>query len=70
MNVTETVPIIPPNVAAALRDVLANLAGGIRDPDAARAACARMDRIREENRQLFGEQSAAVALIRQGREGT
>jgi hypothetical protein len=28
-----------------------------------------MDRLREENRKLFGEQNIAVELIRQTREG-
>ena len=37
---------------------------GIRDPEKARQALERMNRIREENRQLFGEQNIAVELIR------
>jgi hypothetical protein len=32
-----------------------------------RAACERMDRLREENRRLFGEQNIAVELVRQTR---
>ena len=33
-----------------------------------KAARAHMDRIREENRKLFGEQNSAVEFIRQGRD--
>ena len=68
MNITEPTPGIPPDLAAELREVLDNLAGGIRDPEAARKARERMDRIREENRRLFGEQCIAVELIRQTRD--
>jgi hypothetical protein len=32
-----------------------------------KAACERMDRMREENRNLFGEQNIAVDLIRETR---
>jgi hypothetical protein len=67
MNGTEPA-VIPPDVAAELRHVLADFTGGIRDPEAARLAREEMDRIREENRRLFGEQDAAVELIRQGRD--
>jgi hypothetical protein len=34
------------------------------------ATCERMDRLREENRRLFGEQNLAVELIRQTRDET
>jgi hypothetical protein len=68
MSVTELAPGIPPALAAELREVLDNLGGGIRDPEAAKKARERMDRIREENRRLFGEQDSAVALIRQARD--
>ena len=40
---------------------------GIRRPDKMKAACERMDRMREENRKLFGEQNSAVDLIRETR---
>lgn len=69
MNTTETTTgIIPDDVKAALQEALNNLAGGIRDPEKARQACERMDRLREENRKLFGEQNIAVELIRQTRD--
>ncbi len=68
MNVAETPSGLPSTPAAELRDVLDHVAGGIRDPEAARTARERMDRIREENRRLFGEQDVAVELIRRGRD--
>jgi hypothetical protein len=69
MNATEAVPDIPPDVAAELRETLDDLMKGIRRPEKIRAACDRMDRLREENRQLFGEQNVAVELVRQTRDG-
>ena len=68
MNTTDMTTSIPPDIAAKLQDALGNLAGGIRDPEAARQARERMNRIREENRRLFGEQNIAVELIRQTRD--
>ena len=68
MNTTETTSVIPPELAAELRETLDNLSKGVRDPEKARLARERMDRIREENRRLFGEQNIAVELIRQTRD--
>jgi hypothetical protein len=68
MNAADTSPGLPHAPAAELRDVLHHVAGGIRDPEAAKQARERMDRIREENRRLFGEQDLAVDLIRRGRD--
>jgi uncharacterized protein with von Willebrand factor type A (vWA) domain len=68
MNPTENAVTIPADLKADLRDALDNLARGIRDPAAAKRACEEMDRLREENRQLFGEQNVAVEIIRQMRD--
>jgi hypothetical protein len=69
MNMTETTfGIIPDDVKAELQEALDNLAKGIRDPEKARRARQRMNRIREENRRLFGEQNIAIELIRQTRD--
>ncbi|MGH7224921.1 MAG: hypothetical protein ACRELF_16990 [Gemmataceae bacterium] len=68
MNTTETIPGIPEEVKAQLRETLDDLVKGIRRPDKIKAACERMDRMREENRKLFGEQNIAVELIRQTRD--
>jgi hypothetical protein len=68
MNTTETTPGIPPDLAAEFREALDDLASGIRRPEKMQAACQRMDRLREENRQLFGEQNLAVDLVRKTRD--
>jgi hypothetical protein len=59
---------IAPDLAAEFQEAVDDLAKGIRRPDIMQAACERMDRLREENRQLFGEQNIAVELIRQTRD--
>jgi hypothetical protein len=68
MNTTETTTAIPEDVKAQLQQTLADLVTGIRRPDKMKAACERMDRMREENRRLFGEQNLAVDLIRETRD--
>ena len=68
MNTNDTNIGIPPELAAEFREALDDLAKGIRRPEKMQAACDRMDRRREENRQLFGEQNVAVALVRQARD--
>jgi hypothetical protein len=70
MNATETTPGIPPDLAAEFQEALDDLAKGIRRPEKMQAACERMDRLREENRQLYGEQDIAVQLVRQARDET
>jgi hypothetical protein len=68
LNTTETTAGIPPDLAAEFQEALDDLAKGIRRPEKMQAACERMDRLREENRQLFGEQNIAVELVRQARD--
>jgi hypothetical protein len=68
MNKTETAVSTPPDFAAEFQEALDDLAKGIRRPEKMQAACERMDRLREENRRLFGEQNIAVELIRQARD--
>ena len=68
MNTTEKIAGIPEEVKAQLRQTLDDLVKGIRRPDKMKAACERMDRMREENRKLFGEQHIAVDLIREARD--
>ena len=67
MNETEKAAGIPEDVKAQLQQTLDDLVKGIRRPDKMKAACERMDRMREENRRLFGEQNIAVELIRETR---
>jgi hypothetical protein len=59
---------LPKDVAADLRRAADCAVRGIRDPEAMRRACADMDRIREENRRLFGEQDIGVQIIREMRD--
>ena len=68
MNRTETTPGIPEDLKAQLRQTLDDLDKGIRRPDKMKAACERMDRMREENRKLFGEQNIVADLIRETRD--
>lgn len=68
MNTTKPIAGIPPNFAAEFQEAVDDLAKGIRRPEKMQAACERMDRLREENRLLFGEQNIAVKLIRQTRD--
>jgi hypothetical protein len=58
----------PPEFVAEFKEAVDDLATGIRRPEKMKAACDRMDRIREENRKLFGEQDIAVDLIRETRD--
>ena len=69
MSTNETTNgIIPDDLKALLQELLANPHGGICDPERARKACEHMDKIREENRRLFGETNIAVEVIRQTRD--
>ena len=67
MNTVEQ-NVIAPELMAELQLAADRAAKGIRDPEAARLACERMDRRREENRRKFGEQDVAVQIIRELRD--
>jgi succinate dehydrogenase/fumarate reductase flavoprotein subunit len=68
MNTAASTPLIPDDIQAQLQETLDDLVKGIRNPDKMKAACERMDRMREENRKLFGEHGIAVDLIRETRD--
>jgi hypothetical protein len=68
MKITETIAAIPEQIKTQLQETLDDLVKGIRRPDKMKAACERMDRMREENRKRFGEQNIAVDLIRESRD--
>jgi hypothetical protein len=68
MSASEITTGIPPDLAAEFREAVDDIAKGIRRPEKMQAACERMDRLREENRQLFGEQNVAVELVRKSRD--
>ncbi|HYV39061.1 MAG TPA: hypothetical protein VE988_25470 [Gemmataceae bacterium] len=68
MITTETTPGTPQEIKTQLQQTLDDLEKGIRRPDKMKAACDRMDRMREENRKLLGVQNIAVDLIRETRD--
>jgi predicted TIM-barrel fold metal-dependent hydrolase len=68
MNISEIAAGIPEEVKAQLQQTLDDLVKGIRRHDKMKAACERMDRMREENRKRFGKQNVAVDLIRETRD--
>jgi hypothetical protein len=59
---------VPPQLMADLEDAARYAASGVRDPEVMRRACERMDRMREELRQQYGEMNIAVDLIREVRD--
>jgi hypothetical protein len=66
--VEDTIQSIPDDLRAELQEALDDLAKGRRRPNKIRTARAHMDRVREEDRKLFGEQNTAVELVRQARD--
>lgn len=59
---------IDTSIMAELRDAADRAAKGIRDPEAMRRACERMDRGREEVYKRVGLLNVAVDLIREARD--
>jgi hypothetical protein len=51
-----------------LQEAIERVVRGVRDPEATRRSCERMDRMREELRQSIGETNIAVELIREARD--
>lgn len=68
MKIADTIPRIDAKTKAELQEALADLSCGVRDPTKMKAACERMDRMREENRRRFGESDIAVQVIRETRD--
>ncbi len=66
---TEFKSLIPPELLAEMQEVAERAAKGIRDPEAMRKACARMDRMREEIRKKHGILDIGVPAIRELRDG-
>jgi hypothetical protein len=58
---------IPVEIIAELQAAAEQADGDARDLEEMRKAWERMDRLREENRKLFGDQSIGVDLIREMR---
>ena len=59
---------IPPEVLAEMEAAARRALSGVRDPEAMRQACERMDRMREENRKRYGVQDIGVEIIRELRD--
>jgi len=57
-----------PKEKAELQEVCDRVSKGIRDPERARKAIERMNKMREELRQRIGVQNIAVELVRQSRD--
>ena len=53
---------------AELQEAAKRAARGVRDLEAMRRACERMDRLREENRQRYGVHDIGVEIIRAMRD--
>jgi hypothetical protein len=69
MKAVDIPTAISPELRAELQRTLADAVAGIRDPEKMKAAAERMDRMREENRRLFGDQDIGVEIIRGIRDG-
>ena len=69
MKTIEATSGIPAEVMAALQTAVDKAAKGIRDPEAMRKACERMDRTREVIRKRCGVMDFAVPTIRALRDG-
>jgi hypothetical protein len=70
MKEFEAPTVTPPEYVTELQEAVDRLVKGIRDPEAMRRACDRMDRMREEMRKRVGEVEVAVDLIRESRDET
>jgi len=51
-----------------LQEAVDRLVKGVRDPEATRRACERMDQMREELRERIGTVEVAVDLVREVRD--
>jgi len=61
--------MIPPELLAELQRAAEQAALGVRDPEAMRLACERMDRRSEEIRKIHGILDIGVPAIRALRDG-
>ena len=68
MKIIQENTCISPELMTELQEAADKLVRGERDPNAAKEAAQRMDRMREENRGLFGVQNIGVDIIRQMRD--
>ena len=57
--------VFPPEIRAEIEAAVRRAMSGVRDPEAMRRACERMDRIRDEIRQKHGILNIGVPAIRE-----
>ena len=65
MATTETNHVFPPEVRAEIEAAVRRSMSGVRDPEAMRRACERMDRLSEEVRRQHGVLDIGVPAIRE-----
>ncbi|MBI1830640.1 MAG: hypothetical protein HYR84_04230 [Planctomycetes bacterium] len=65
---TNDVKAISREVMAELKAAALKADSDVRDPNEMREACEHMDRIREKNRKLFGEEPIGADIIREMRD--
>lgn len=68
MTTIDKPPAIPPEVMANLQEAAQRAAQGVRDSEAMRLACERMDRMREETFRKHGLLDIGVPAVRELRE--
>jgi hypothetical protein len=68
MSDTAATGLIPSEAMAELRAAATLAAAGVRDAEAIRQACERMDRLREENRRKLGDSPVGTNIIREVRD--
>ncbi len=69
MSATTEPALIPPEIMAELEEAARRAAAGIRDPEAMRRACERMDRMRDEVFRKHGILDIGLPAIRELRDG-
>lgn len=65
MATAETTTVFPAEIRAELEEAVRRAMSGVRDKEAMRRACERMDRISEEIRQKHGVLDIGVPAIRE-----
>jgi len=68
MATIEQPKAIPNEDLVPLQEAIDRAVKGVRDPEAARNACAEMDHAREDMRCKYGDRNLAVDLIRKSRD--
>lgn len=67
MTIASPTPLLP-EIEDEMHDAVAIASQRTRTPAIARAACERMDRVRNANRERYGEADIGVEIIRELRD--